>query len=252
MPGRKKKRDWGVGCAGFPVKLESYFEKFSAVEIQETFFDPPARRTLERWRRMAPEGFCFSVRAWQLLTHPADSPGYGRIHSLPEWADKPRLGFFQPGDHLLRACQVMREVCGILAARAMVFDTPGSFTPGRENRERLIRFFSEFPRGPEHLVWQPEGVWEEEEVASLCKELELIPAMDPLVSSLPPRKVFYFRFPPRTRVRGRYTADDFFRILQALEAKRGSGKEGAFIWTATDGRLDAGRFQSWLSAQGDS
>jgi len=245
--GRKTKRDWAVGCAGFGVKLEDYFEKFGAVEVQETFLEPPARRTLERWRRMAPESFAFVVRAWQLLTHPEDAAGYRRMRCLPEWAEKARVGFFRPGDQLRRAWESVRETCEVLAARAVVFDTPASFTPGPEHRENLVRFFSDLPRGREHLVWQPEGMWEEEEVASLCKELELIPAMDPLVSSLSPGKVFYFRFPTRTRVRGRYTEDDFFRIVQALEAKKRAGKEGFFIWSAPDGWLDARRFQSWLA-----
>ncbi len=46
-----------VGCCGFPVRRDMYFEKFSVVEIQQTFYHPPQEKTAIRWRQAAPAGF---------------------------------------------------------------------------------------------------------------------------------------------------------------------------------------------------
>jgi len=244
------KRNWQAGCAGFPVSLDEYFKKLTAVEVQETFFEPPAKRTLERWRRSAPAGFAFVVRAWQLITHPEVSPGYRRMRALPDWASPGQLGFFRPGDAVRRAWEILRETAEALEARAILFETPHSFTPSRENRENLVRFFSEAPRGKQHLVWHAEGMWTEAEVETLSRQLDLIPAIDPLVTPVPCGRFVYFRFPGRTRGAARYTTDDFYRILQAVEArgKRG-GKEGILIWTSRDGIQDAERFRSWFTEE---
>ena len=49
-----------VGRCGFPVSLRRYAEEFSAVEVQQTFYKPPALRTLEKWRSAVPAGFEFT------------------------------------------------------------------------------------------------------------------------------------------------------------------------------------------------
>jgi uncharacterized protein YecE (DUF72 family) len=242
------KRDWKIGCAGFPVSLEKYFERLTAVEVQETFIEAPAKRTLERWRRQAPDGFCFAIRAWQLITHPETFSGYRRIRVFPEWAESGRLGFFSPGEPVRRAWETVRETARILEARAIVFDTPAAFTPSPENRENLNRFFTDMPRGPEHLVWQPEGMWEEDEVEALCRQLGLIAAVDPLRGRVPRGRALYFRFPAKTTARGGYDADDFYRIVRAVEERgKRAGKEGFLIWSAPGGMRDAEKFRAWFA-----
>ena len=242
-------RNWKVGCAGFPTKLTTYLNKFTTVEIQETFYDPPGKRTLTRWRRQAPEGFTFTIRAWQLITHPASYPGYQRVRRPWEEEAAGRFGFFRPGEQTQWAWGVVRETAEILAAAAILFRTPASFTPSHENRENIFRFFSDLPRGRSHLVWEAEGLWEEEEVHAICRELDLIPAMDPMVSAIPVGEVFYFRLPEKVMTRGRYTPDDFYRICQLMEMEGpGIGREGYFICCSPNAVRDAHNFQSWVRA----
>ena len=111
------------------MKIQSYVQRFDTVEVQESFFDPPAPRTLARWRREAPEGFSFVLKAWQLVTHPADSPGYGKIQR--PWSKEKAVlyGHFQAGDPVLEAWETLRESAGVLKAEAILFRTPASFTP---------------------------------------------------------------------------------------------------------------------------
>lgn len=49
--------------------LGYYAGHFDTVEINNSFYRWPERKTFERWRSESPEGFTFSVKASQYLTH---------------------------------------------------------------------------------------------------------------------------------------------------------------------------------------
>lgn len=49
--------------------LKFYAERFSTVEINNTFYRFPSARVLESWRAETPEGFTFAVKANQGITH---------------------------------------------------------------------------------------------------------------------------------------------------------------------------------------
>lgn len=49
--------------------IAEYAERYSAVEIDATFYAVPQRSTLERWRDLTPDGFIFAAKAPQLITH---------------------------------------------------------------------------------------------------------------------------------------------------------------------------------------
>ena len=238
-----------VGCAGFSMERSRYFETFGLVEVQQSFFDPPTERTLARWRRNAPKGFAFTMRAWQLITHPPTYPGYRRIRRPWEHPAPHRFGSFQPTQETRWAWEIMRRAAEILDAKAIVFHTPPSFTPTRENRENLVRFFDAIERLPCHLVWEPEGMWEDEEIEALCRECGLIAAIDPLISQPCAGDVFYFRIREKTRGRGAHTEDDFFQILRPALAGSDGGAEGFFIWQTPDAAREAQRFLKWCSKQ---
>jgi hypothetical protein len=70
-----------VGLCGFTIGAAAYFEQFPVVEVQQTFYDPPPARTLERWRAQAPPAFEFTMKAWQVITHLGTSRTYRRLKS---------------------------------------------------------------------------------------------------------------------------------------------------------------------------
>jgi uncharacterized protein YecE (DUF72 family) len=49
------------------------------VEVQQTFYEPPADTTIRRWRARAPAAFEFTLKAWQLITHEPSSPTFRRL-----------------------------------------------------------------------------------------------------------------------------------------------------------------------------
>jgi uncharacterized protein YecE (DUF72 family) len=225
------------------MKLSEYFDRFRMVEVQESFFDPPGDRTLLRWRRQAPEGFAFTILAWQLITHPPTYGGYRRIRRSWDRAAGERFGSFQPTEQTRWAWEATERAARILDARAIVFRTPASFTPTRRNRENLERFFASVERGPCHLVWEPDGMWQEPETGDLCEECGLILSVDPLVSKPVPGRAFYFRMREKTRGRDVYTEDDFSEICGLASDAQEEGGDGFFVWQTPDAARDAMRFQ---------
>ena len=130
-----------------------------------------------------------------------------------------------------------------------MFHTPASFTPTRQNRENLVRFFDSIERGPYRLIWEPDGIWEEQETEALCRECGLVAAVDPLLSRPFSGDAFYFRMREKTRGRGAYTEDDFFDIRSRAPAADEQGGEGFFVWQTPDAARDASRFMKWLSSE---
>ena len=49
--------------------IAEYSERFSTVEIDSSFYGLPRQSTVERWRDLTPEGFLFSAKAPQTITH---------------------------------------------------------------------------------------------------------------------------------------------------------------------------------------
>jgi uncharacterized protein YecE (DUF72 family) len=230
------------------MQLSTYFERFRLVEVQESFYDPPTERTLARWRRRAPEGFIFSMRAWQLITHPPTFPGYRRIQRPWDEAACHRFGLLQTTDQTLWAWDIVRRSAEILKAKAIVFQTPPSFTPTRENKGNFARFFASIERGPLHLVWEPAGVWEDEETEALAGECGLIVAVDPLIRKPCAGNVFYCRIRDKTRGRGAHTEDDFFLIHERGATSDEEIEEGFCIWNTQNAAQDAHRFLAWREA----
>ena len=69
--------DVRVGLCGWTVSQEWYVRRFPVVEVQHTFYDPPADSVLRRWRSQVPDDFEFTIKAWQIVTHEPTAPPTG-------------------------------------------------------------------------------------------------------------------------------------------------------------------------------
>jgi uncharacterized protein YecE (DUF72 family) len=49
--------------------LSFYAERYPVVEVDSTFYHSPSRRTVEGWRDKTPDGFGFSLKVPQVITH---------------------------------------------------------------------------------------------------------------------------------------------------------------------------------------
>jgi uncharacterized protein YecE (DUF72 family) len=200
-----------IGCCGFARARVSYYARFGVVEVQQTFYQPPRPHTLIRWRKEAPAGFEFALKAWQPITHPASSPTWRRLREPPERPEQ--AGFFRPSAAVEDGWRRTREAAGLLEARIVLFQCPQRFTPEEEHIANMRRFFRSCDRRGLRFAWEPRGNWPEELVAELCRELGLIHCVDPLKARAVTAGIAYFRLHGITGYRYRHSEDDLRRLL---------------------------------------
>src|SRR5215471_15391388 len=217
MQGRVK-----VGCCGIPIGLSRYASTFDVVEVQQTFYQPPAPSTLEQWNKKVPGGFEFTLKAWQLITHEASSPTYRRLREKLDEGQRREAGAFRSTPVVMMAWRRTLECARALGTQWILFQCPARFAPTPENKANLRRFFREIesPRGwctaRLAYVWEPRGEWKASEVRELCEELQLVHGVDPLQQSPVTAGPAYFRLHGRTGYRYRYTETDLKQLLEKV------------------------------------
>jgi len=209
-----------IGCCGFHVARGRYFKEFPVVEVQQTFYQPPALSTAEKWRKEAPEGFEFTIKAWQLITHEPKSPTYRRLKmKIPE-SKHNRYGAFRPTEEVIEAWNETARIAGALGAGIIVFQCPSSFVPSEENKKNMERFFSSIDRKGLILAWEPRGRWTEGEIESICRGLDLIHVVDPFKSRPVYGEINYFRLHGITGYKYKFTRDDLMRLRDMVLDKK--------------------------------
>jgi len=232
-----------IGTCGPANQRSEYYERFSAVEVQQTFYQPPRLQTALRWRQEAPLSFEFSLKAWQLITHEPSSPTYRRLrHPIPA-NQRGRYGSFRLSDEVLEAWTVTEEIARALRARVILFQTPASFDLSSNNQETMRSFFRRIDRRDYLLVWEPRGGWPEQEVEDLCRELDLIHGVDPFRDRPLAGSIRYFRLHGKDGYRYRYTDADLAWLKDEID----SGKITYLMFNNLSMAQDAERLQQMLN-----
>ncbi|RJX16345.1 DUF72 domain-containing protein [Candidatus Bathyarchaeota archaeon] len=125
-----------IGCCGYPVSKTKYYNEFSLVEINSTFYNYPKQSLVSKWRKEAPENFEFTVKAHQDISH------------------KHRLN---PKPECLKALNQMVETCKILNSKILLIQTPGSFRPEKDNLKNVKDFFEKASKHKIVWVWETRG-----------------------------------------------------------------------------------------------
>ena len=205
-----------VGCCGWSEAQQRYVQNFPAIELQTTFYEPPATRVAERWRALAPQGFHFCMKAWQLITHTPSSPTYRRLKSGVSPTEHDAYGSFRPTEQVALAWERTRAIAATLDARVVVFQCPRSFLPTSENARNLRSFFGGIERDGRTLAWEPRGEdWRPSLVRELCTELDLVHCVDPFQNDPAREGLIYWRLHGKAGYRYQYTEAD----LQELHGK---------------------------------
>ena len=183
-----------VGTCGFGRTRKDEFAKhLNCVEIQHTFYNPPQVKTLEKWRAEMPEGFEFTLKAWQMITHEAGSPTYRRLKRELTEKEEIEAGAFKPTDTVAEAWQVTLDSANALKARTILFQCPAKFTQTAEHIRNLRRFFKRIDRGEMIFAWEPRGnTWDDKTVTKICNDLDLRHVVDPFKArTVTPEKIYY-------------------------------------------------------------
>lgn len=134
----------------YPEKLSSddmlgyYAERFSTVEINNSFYQLPSRETFRAWRRLTPSGFSFAVKGSRYITH---------MKKLKE--PKQSLRKF-----LLHAGELKEKLGPIL------FQLPPRW---HCNPERLREFLDALPKGQRYAFEFRDTTWFQDEIYALLR-----------------------------------------------------------------------------------
>jgi uncharacterized protein YecE (DUF72 family) len=209
-----------VGCCGFPVNKREYFKNFKIVEIQSTFYQPPMKiETVRKWKKEAPEDFIFSLKAWQIITHPFSSPTYRKLEE--KIGNFKNYGSFKNKKEIFLAWERTKEIAKVLSAKIIVFQSPQSFKPEKKNIENFRNFFKKIKNRKFIFAWEPRGKWPKDLIKKLCKELNLVHCTDPFKQNPVFGRINYFRLHglPGYNLRYKYTKKDLEKLLNFCDKK---------------------------------
>lgn len=199
--------------------MAAYVRRFALVEVQHTFYEPPADALLRRWRADVPPGFEFTIKAWQLVTHESSSPTYRRLKQPLPQEHRGHVGAFRSTPPVLRAWERTLECARLLRATAVLLQCPKSFRPTEPNVARLRTFLGRVERPDARLLWEPRGEWPTTLLRELCEELRLVHVVDPMQTETVTPTQTYYRLHGTTGMRHVHT-DRELRHLRELVADR--------------------------------
>lgn len=215
----KEKTDIKIGCCGFAVAQQKYFQSFKLIEIQRTFYQLPQLKTAEKWCQSAPKDFEFTMKAWQLITHEPRSPTYRRLRDKIDTAKYDRYGSFKPTAEVSEAWYRTASFAQQLGVTIVVFQCPATFRSTEENIKNFRNFFNSIDRKDLAFAWEPRGFWLEDVVRQLCEELQLIHCVDPFKNNPQFGDFQYFRLHGITGYSYGYTDDDLQILKTRIQKK---------------------------------
>ncbi|MEU5936898.1 DUF72 domain-containing protein [Micromonospora sp. NPDC047187] len=134
---------WYPQTADTPEKRLGYYAKqFPLVEVDATYYSPPAEATARLWAERTPAGFTFNIKAFSLLTgHPTRvsalykdlRPETDKKNVYPD--DLPAQSYEEVWTRFLSALDPLVEA-GKLGA--LLFQFPPWFTIKRANKQYLL------------------------------------------------------------------------------------------------------------------
>jgi len=224
-----------VGCCGFPTSMRKYYESFSLVEVQRTFYAYPRISTVTKWRAEAPSNFEFTVKAHQDISH---------RHRFKTEAS-------------VQAFEQMKQICNVLKAQILLIQTPASFRS--DKLSDAIDFFQTVERDNITLVWETRGPdWDKPETrAALSKALKKVDVphvVDPL-KNLPvhTNDLAYFRLHGMGKrlYHYKYSDDELARLRKLIARFENESAEVYVLFNNLAMWDDATRFQHCLKTGSD-
>ena len=232
-----------IGCGEIPKPRAQYFRLFKTAEIQDTFYQLPLLRVADDWKTEAPPEFEFSIKAWQLITHPATSPTYDKLLDPVDSNLKPYYGLFQLTPEVQHSWARTLEFARRLHAKAILFQCPGSFEPTPKNKQALTYFFKSIPKLPIKMAIELRGKWKTADVEPLVKQFQLVHAVDPFQQESASPDFCYFRLFGPKGFRSSYALEDLKELVTQVRRFR----RGYVFFNNISMWDDAKRFQEMLN-----
>lgn len=145
------------------------------VLLRSTLLEMPraaaARGLADRIHKAAPQAEIVPY-AWHLVTHAHDDAlGQRGTRTLP--GEPQQFGHLGDTSQVEEAWSATARAAEAFGASTVVLRTPPSFAPGVRGRRRLEKFVQRRREEGMRLVWEPEGLWEPDELSLLAQQLDL-------------------------------------------------------------------------------
>lgn len=131
--------------------LGFYAEHFQTVEVDSTFYGCPSARTVNNWAARTPEGFVFSVKVPQIITH-----------------EKTLLDCEAEFTEFLQTMDILGPKLGPVVFQFPFFKR-SIFRDRHEFLDRLIPFLTELPEGHNFAIEIRNRDWLDAEFANLLR-----------------------------------------------------------------------------------
>jgi uncharacterized protein YecE (DUF72 family) len=203
--------------------LSAYSQIFNFTEVNYTFYEYPEIARVERWRRMVPDDFVFSVRCHQDLSH--------------------KIGL-KPIDEAYYVLNQMLVYCEILRAPFLVIETPAGQALNKGEVDEAENFLSSLSLSGVRLVWEIRAPMTPA-VVELMREFNIVHCVD-LSREEPSLKsdVAYSRLFGRGKLNiYQFTDEELMEIDQ--KTSQSSSKIAALSFHGLRMNTDANRFLTY-------
>jgi len=185
--------------------LAFYADRFHTVEINNSFYNIPEKKTLRMWRNRVPREFIFSVKASRYITH---------MKKLKQGSE--------PVSTMLSAIDTLGDTLG-----PILFQLPPRW---KCNPGRLQEFLSHLPDGYRYTFEFRDETWLRQETYDLLKQYQAAFCIYHLAGFLSPKEVtapfVYIRLHgPGAAYEGRYDTQMLAGWAGALSAWQRQGKD---------------------------
>jgi uncharacterized protein YecE (DUF72 family) len=205
--------------------------QFDTVELNNTFYRLPQSSVFAAWRKKAPRGFVYSLKASRYLTH---------MRKLTAPAEPLQL-FFE------RARQLRSSLGPVLYQLPPHFDV---------NVPRLRAFLKALPSKRRHVIEMRDERWYRQDVFDLLGDHKVALCLHDMAVSAPPRcqigPFIYLRLHGPLRYRGSYSDGELAEWADWLTSVVASGTEG-YVYFNNDidaaAPRDARRLQEMLASR---
>ena len=132
--------------------LAFYAEHFHTVEVDSTFYGCPSARTVNNWATRTPEGFMFSVKIPQIITH-----------------EKALVDCEADLKQFLDAMSILGPKLGPIVFQFPFFNR-GIFPDRHAFLDRLVPFLTKLPNGHRFAIEMRNRGWLDAEFANLLRD----------------------------------------------------------------------------------
>ena len=226
------------------MSLKAYSTKFELIEVQSTFYKLPRIKTAIRWRGAVPRCFEFTLKAFQGVTHPRQSPTWRRAGSQtpPKGLE---IGHLALSDFSKLAWIQTLNIAKALEAKIVVVQLPPSFEYNPDNFSRIPAFFELYEMDFTSAIEFRHASWLSHlnDVKEALKEFNVIMVTDPLKGQHVDQSVQYHRLHGMdgfTNYRHGYTDEELQSLMKMIE-----GEDAYVLFNNLSMREDAERFQNF-------